>query len=257
MFNRVFELLLLLLIFSLSACSDAPKCKSKEVQSAVLEKITNMARSQALFQEVMLESPMVMTSPLGNGFITDDAAQQGAVDDKLILAYARHPKYFFWKAKNDPAMNPLLARADKFMDGLNISLSEVKEAESDGDDGSCTCSGTVTIGQDKMGIKFIAAFDEHKKLAVEVKDNERESGVGPQSAHGSVATLCSTWENIKAATFPPANPQVIAPVKDARAGDKPAIRFGTLIAGDLVANGKVLHNGLRSYKLLQRANGAN
>ena len=61
-------------------------------------------------------------------------------------------------------------------------------------------------------------------------------------------------------TFPPANPQVIAVLKNYNdnknnKSEKSDIRFWNLIPDDLIVDGKVLNKGLRSYKVLQKQAG--
>lgn len=275
MFKTVSKLYLLALVLSLTGCTNAQKSTDTDINSAVLEKITNAVKNQVLFQEIMLDDSVVKHSPIRPGqtmnggksvsmehkIPTDVLEKNEAAEDKVILAYALHPKYFFWKAKNDPAMNLILSKVDKSVDKLNIRLSDVKQVESDKGNTASTCSANVSMGQDKMAIKYTVTDAENGKLVIEIKDSN-ENGLSsqvPQPIRGSVFALCNTWENIKPTTFPPDNPQIITTNDGMNSNitNKVDIRFGTIIPLNLMVDGNDLNKELRSYKIIQKQRSAN
>lgn len=275
MLKTVSKMYLLVLILSFTGCTNARNRANNDIDSAVLEKITNAVKNQVLFQEIMLDDSVVKHSPVGpeqtmsgnksvsmeNRIPTDVLEKNEAAEDKVILAYSFHPKYFYWKAKNDPAMNLILLKVDKFVDKLNIRLSDVKQVESDKGNTVSTCCANVSMGQDKMTIKYTVTDAENGKLIIEIKDSS-EDGLSSHVSkpfRGSLFALCNTWENIKPTTFPPANPQIISNYDDVNSNktNKVDIRFGTIIPLDLMMDGNVLNKELRSYKILQKQRSAN
>jgi len=274
MFKTVSKLYLLALILSLTGCTNAQKNTNSDLNSAVLEKITNSVKNQVLFQEIMLDDPVVKhpsirpeqtmnggkLASMENKISSEVLVRNEAAEEQVILAYSHHPKYFYWKAKNDPAMNLILSKVDKFVDKLNIRLSDVKQVESNKDNSACTFSANLSMGQDKKAIKYTVTDAENGKLVIGIKDGN-EKGLSPQVSqpvHGSVFALCNTWENIKPTTFPPANPQIIANYDDTHTykTTKPDVRFGTIMPLDIMVDGNVSNNELRNYKILQKQRSA-
>jgi len=244
MFKTVSKVYLLVLILTFTGCTNDKKSSNNDIDSAVLEKITNAVKNQVLFQKIML----------------DDYVVKQAAKEKVILAYSLHPKYFYWKAKDDPAMNFILSKVDEFVDKLNIRLSDIKQVESNKDNIACTCSANISMGQEKMAIKYTVTDAENGKLVIRIKDsieNELPSH-GSQPIRGSLFALCNTWENIKPTTFPPANPQIIANYDDTHTykTTKPDVRFGTIMPLDIMVDGNVSNNELRNYKILQKQRSA-
>jgi hypothetical protein len=262
-------------MLSLIGCTNAKNSTNSDINKAVLEKITAAVKNQVLFQEIMLYDSVVKHSPIRteqtmnggklvrteNKITTVVLERNEAPEDKVILAYALHPKYFYWKAKNDPAMNLILSKVDKFVDKLDIRLSDVKQVESNKDNTACTFSANVSMGQDKMAIKYTVNDAENGKLDIVIKDSNVKGlpSYASQPIRGSVFALCNTWENIKSTTFPPDNPQIIANYDDINSyrTNKLDIRFGTIIPLGLMVDGNVLDKELRSYKILQKQRSAN
>jgi hypothetical protein len=274
MFKTVYTLYLLVLVLSLTGCTNTNKSTNNDINSAVLEKITNAVKNQVLFQEIMLDNSVIkhftiMAEQTVNGgksvhtenkTTTEALDKNEAAEDKIIMAYALHPKYFYWKAKNDHAMNLILSKVDIFVDKLNIRLSDVKQVESNQDKTACTFRANVSMGQDKTAIKYTATDAEKGQLVIGILDCN-EKGPAPHVSapvRGSVCALCNTWENIKPTTFPPANPQIIANDDNLNSNttNKLDIKFGTIIPLDLMVDGNVLDKELRSYKILQKQRSA-
>jgi hypothetical protein len=264
----------LLLILLLADCSSTHKNTNDDVKGAVLDKITNAVKNQVLFQEIMLDDPVVKhslirtvqminnekSSSIDNKIATAALVKSDAVEDKVILAYALHPKYFFWKAKNDPNMNLILSKVDKFVDKLKINISDIKQLESKNDNTANTCSANVSIGQDNVAIEY-TVNTENSRMVIGIKDSNDKQPSSHVSQHfsGSVAALCNTWENIKPTTFPPANPQFIVDYDDilSDATNNKNIQLGTIIPLKLMVDGNTLNNELRSYQILQKQHSAN
>ena len=172
MLKKISYAFAVVLMVCLAGCSSAPKCSSSDIKNAVLDKIMNAVKNQALFQEIMLDSRVVKSSPIGTvkteaegklnridyDVISDDSEKKDAVADKCILEYAAHPKYYFWKAKNDPGMNLILKKADLYVAELDVRLSDAKECESDNDNKESTCSADVSIGQEKMFVRYTVRY---------------------------------------------------------------------------------------------------
>ena len=275
MFKTVSKVYLFVLVLSFTGCTNAQKVTSNDINDAVLEKITNAVKNQVLFQEIMLDDSVMKLSPvkpeqtsndsktvsMEHKISTDVLEKDEAVEDNVILAYSLHPKYFYWKAKNDPAMNLILLKVDKFVDKLKIRLSDVKQVESDKGNTASTCSANVSMGHDKIPVKYTVTDANNGKLVIEIKDSSENglSSHASQPVRGSVFALCNTWENIKPTTFPPDNPQIIANNDDMNSHitNKVDIRFGTIIPLDLMVDGNDLNKELRSYKILQKQRSAN
>jgi hypothetical protein len=200
------------------------------------------------------------TNSIDNETVTTGLVKSETVEDKIVLAYALHPKYFFWKAKNDPAMNLVLSKVDKFVDKLKINISDIKQLESKNDNTANICSANVSIGQDNVAIEY-TVNTENNRIVIGIKDSNDKQPSSHVSQHfsGSVAALCTTWENIKPTTFPPANPQFIVNYDDSasNATNDKNIQLGTIIPLKLMVDGNVLNNELRSYKILQKQHSAN
>lgn len=259
----------LLLVMLLLGCSSTHKSTHDDVNSAVLDKITGAVKNQLLFQEIMLADPVVKQSLIravqmaGNEKLnsieskiaTAGLGKDAIVDDRLVLAYALHPKYFFWKAKNDPGMNLILSRVDKMADKLEMKISDVKPIESKNDTSANSCSAKVCMGHGNLAIEY-TIVTENNKMVVKINDaNEKqESSNVPQHFSGSVSALCTTWENIKPTSFPPTNPQFIVGYDDVFSDEarNKYVQFGTIIPLELMINVNAINNQLRSYEIIQK-----